>query len=121
MKEPEISQIPIDTVLLNVSEELAALSKRLAALEKIIFESEERPSAKENRKQIQDMDLIIQQISDLARTIHCVTEVELSGRFVSADLLAERLHLKDLKDRLVNADADGQGSAADASIDIHFF
>lgn len=121
MNDQDHSQIPVDFVLLNVSEELTDLCKRLSHLEKVIFEDETRESVNQNRKQVQDMDLIIQQISDLARTIHCITEVELSGRFISAGALAERLHLKDLKDRLLGADTEGQTTSLASTVDVHFF
>lgn len=121
MTDPDLSEIPIDLVLLNVSQELIQLCRRLHNVEKIIIATDLQNVPNQNLKQIQDMDLIIQQIADLSRTIQCVTEAELRGLTISTIVLTEKLHLRDLRDRLLGDNIEGHDHQASAMDDVHFF
>ncbi len=101
-----VQKIPIQLVLTNVSDELFALSRRLQHVEEIIFDPKTEKSLTQNLEGMQDMDLIIQQIADLARAINCITEVELDDVKVGVSTLDDRLHLDDLRKRLLGASED---------------
>lgn len=119
--DPESSKVSIDLILLNVADELLQLCRRLHLLEKVFLCSERQYSDNQELRRIQDFDLIIQQISDLSRTVECVTEAELAGVTISTSTLSKKLHLRDLRDRLISDTNKVTDELAPAALGVHFF
>ncbi len=116
-----VGKISIQELLANVCDELFVLSDRLRDVEKVLFDDAQSVDLTSHVAQMQDMDLIIQQISDLARAIHCVTEVELDGAQVITSVLGDRLHLNDLRQRLLGLSEDRLLRAPAANTDVLLF
>lgn len=120
--------IPIDTekiaiqdLLANVSEELESLSCRLKNLEAIIFDRPHQPDEVIFVQEMQDMDLIIQQISDLSRAIRCVVDVRLDDAMLQTSALGDKMHLNDLRQRLLGFSDDRIISAPKATEEVLLF
>lgn len=113
--------IPIQHVLSNVSEELVELARRLQRVEKLLFDHDLSATLGERMQDMQDIDLIIQQISDLGRAIRCVAEVELDDASVRTSVLGDRLHLNDLRQRLLGLSEQALLDDRAPSRDVLFF
>ena len=116
-----LQKVPIQHVLAHVSAELSALSRRLQDVETLLFDRHLVHEAGPDRLRMQDMDLIIQQVADLGRAIMCVAEVELEDLSVRTSVLGDRLHLNDLRQRLLGLSEDKVLDGQGPSSDILFF
>lgn len=116
-----VSKIAVQVLLANVSEELFHLGGRLQDVETILFSIESTDDLRANQTDLQDVDLIIQQINDLARAIRVVANVELDDAKLSTSALGDTLHLNDLRLRLLGLSEDRLLSAPPASNDVLLF
>lgn len=115
------SKVAIQAVLSNASEELFSLGSRLQDVERILFDVSETNNLRNHQQEMQDMDLIIQQICDLARAIRLVSEVELEDAMLATSTLGDTLHLNDLRQRLLGLAEDRLLSAPKASAEVLLF
>lgn len=106
MTEDVPQKIPIQHVLSNVCDELAALGRRLQNVERLLFDDTADRTMADRLQEMQDIDLIIQQIADLGRAIRVVADVELDGAQVASTVLGDKLHLNDLRLRLLGMAED---------------
>lgn len=120
-REVTSSRVAIQEVLENASEELFALGGRLQDVEKIMFDTSETDNLRNHQQEMQDMDLIIQQICDLARAIRLVSQVELEDAMLATSALGDTLHLNDLRQRLLGLAEDRLLTAPKASTDVLLF
>lgn len=117
----ETEKIAIQDLLANVCAELDVLSGRLKDVETIIFDNEKRPDEATFLQEMQDMDLIIQQISDLARALGCVADVRLEDAMLKTSALGDKMHLNDLRQRLLGFSDDRIICAPKASEEVLLF
>ena len=116
-----MSKIAVQYLLTNVSVELFALGGRLQDVEEIIFSIESSDDLTANQVNLQDLDLIIQQINDLARAIRVVSQMELDDAMLSTTALGDTLHLNDLRQRLLGLSQDRLLSAPAPTEEVLFF
>ncbi len=116
-----MQKVPIQSVLANVSEELSALSSRLQDVEVLLLDPDVLYNPGEERRRMQDIDLIIQQIADLGRAVGCVANVELEDLSVKTSALGDQLHLNDLRQRLLGLAEEAVLEAPEPSNDVMFF
>ena len=116
-----VSKIAVQYLLTNVSVELFALGGRLQDVEEIIFSIESSDDLTANQVNLQDLDLIIQQINDLARAIRVVSQMELDDAMLSTTALGDTLHLNDLRQRLLGLSQDRLLSASAPTEEVLFF
>lgn len=120
-REVASTRIAIQEVLENASEELFSLGGRLQDVEKILFDASETGNLKNHQQEMQDMDLIIQQICDLARAIRLVSQVELEDAMLATSTLGDTLHLNDLRQRLLGLAEDRLLTAPKSSAEVLLF
>jgi len=116
-----MEKIAIHDLLANIGAELDILSDRLKDVETIIFDAENRPDETVFLQEMQDMDLIIQQISDLARAVRCAADVRFDDAVLQASTLDETMHLNDLRRRLLGVAEDRIICAPKASEEVLLF
>lgn len=116
-----LGKVAIQSVLANASEELFVLGKRLQDVETILFNGDEPHNLRNHLQEMQDMDLIIQQICDLARAIRLVSEVELEDAMLATSTLGDSLHLNDLRQRLLGMSEDRLLTAPKAAAEVLLF
>lgn len=119
--DEHVSKIAIQYLLSNVSDELFALGGRLQDVEAILFAIKTADDLRQHQTSLQDMDLIIQQINDLARAINVVSDVELEDAQLPTSALGSTLHLNDLRQRLLGISEDRVLSAPEPSADVLLF
>ena len=119
--DPSVTRVAIQSVLSNISEELFSLGGRLQDVEAIMFSTTSDANFSNHQQEMQDMDLIIQQINDLARAIRVVSDVELEDAMLARSALGDTLHLNDLRQRLLGLSEDRLMSAPAASKEVLLF
>ena len=114
-------KIPIQNVLVKVCKELTCLSERLRDVEALLFDSGASDGSDQKLVKIQDIDLIIQQISDLSRALKCVAEVEMDDAMVRTGVFGDNMHLNDLRLRLLGISHDSATIPVHGEADVTFF
>jgi len=117
----ETEKIAIQDLLANVGDELEVLSIRMKAVEALIFDDGRHPGNAAMLQKMQDMDLIIQQVSDLGRAVKCVSDVALDGAMLQTSALGDKMHLNDLRQRLLGFSDELMVEAPRASEEILMF
>ena len=116
-----MQRVPIRHVLANISGELATLAARLQHVEKLLFDHEMSGTLADRLQDMQDIDLIIQQIADLGRALDCVAEADLDHASLRTSVLGDRLHLNDLRQRLLGLSEQALIDTPTTGRDVLFF
>lgn len=113
--------ISVHCVLQNMTLELDQLSDKLIHVEKILFQNGGVPTPGNHLKEMQDIDLIIQQVSDMGRALSCILESDLGGAAVPLSTFAERMHLNELRSKLIGQEPNTEEQIGQKPSEFLFF
>lgn len=116
-----VSMIPIQYVLASSSEALFALSERLQRIESILFDQGPQGASKDHLQEMQDIDLIIQQLADIARVVAYGSEADLCDATIDAGRASAEIRLKDMRVQLLGVLEEGKRGMSPPDNDVLLF